>query len=78
MQSNPTKYNPSLTDEIMREAACKAAKYAIKLFDDAEQGRTIVGFDDHIGAVGSFINGCGNAMIFPDDKDGGLPDFDND
>ncbi|MGB8966839.1 MAG: hypothetical protein WCB99_14480 [Candidatus Cybelea sp.] len=77
MASDPQKYNQALTDEIMRECSVKAARYAIKLLDDALTGQMIVNFDDHIGAVGSLINGCAAAMIFPDDKDK-VPDFDSD
>lgn len=76
MPSNPETYNVNRTDEIVRETACKAAKYASKLLDEAENGQQIVGFDSHIEAMGVLINGCGNAMLFPD-KDSPVADFDD-
>lgn len=76
--NGPEKYNQDRTDEIMREAACKAAQYGIKLIDDANADKMIVNFDSHLDAVGAFIQGCGAAMTFDNDKDTGPPDFDTD
>jgi len=76
MQSNPAKYNKYLTDEIMREAACKAAKLAMKHIEEGENGTLNV--YDRIRDLGVFINGCARAMFWPDQDDTGIPDFDTD
>lgn len=72
MQSNPQKFNPDRTDEIAREAFCKAAQYGIKLIDDAAssaEGRVIVNFDDRLIALGTFMSATTDAMIFPSKDD---------
>jgi len=76
MQSNPQKFNKFLTDETMREAACKAAKLGMKVIDEADAGTTQV--YDKLRDLGVFIRGCAAGFFWPDQDDAGIPDFDTD
>lgn len=75
MPSNPEKFNVFLTDEIMREAACKAAKQGIKLLDASPNADST---SATLRDLGTFIDGCAEAMFWPDDNGSSVPDFDDD
>ena len=76
MPSNPEKYNVYRTDEIMREAACKAAFVAIHILETQ-----VISQNDYqsLSSLGTFIHGCSEAMFWPEDGGGnGEPNFDDD
>jgi hypothetical protein len=75
MASNgPEKFNEHRTDEVAREAFCRAAQYGTKLITeaaDSAEGRVIVNFDDRLASLGAFMASCTGAMLFPDKDDAG-------
>ena len=72
MQSNPETYNKFRTDQIMREAACKAAQQAMKVLEDAST--TTAPQYDKLAALGTFIRGCAEGMLWDEDNSSSYDD----